>query len=256
MSTGGAMPIIHSDSVRGMRSTQEDRFHHTKILLKNGTIGSLLAVFDGHGGDKASAACLEIMGGPRTAGFVHHLDGEGAVREIFKELHKKTAHMNDGTCAALTLIHGDSITIGIIGDCSVIIQSDKELHISPQHNARTNIDERHAAERRGGEYIEKALRSPDGGCWIQLARALGDANFGNVILREPEIYSLALLPKSVVLVCSDGLLDRSRENKIEQRAAELMKRISSQDEFSFARIIENASMISGDNTTAIVWKDE
>src|SRR5919108_1830794 len=72
------------------------------------------------------------------------------------ELSKKSnLHYESGTTLSLVYVpeSRERVYIAIIGDSPVILaRRDGTVHVSPEHNARTNENERKEAILRGGRY--------------------------------------------------------------------------------------------------------
>src|SRR5439155_9138069 len=121
------------------------------------------------------------------------------------------------------------------------------------HNVRSNLPERAQAEARGGIYRAGYLEdSENPGPGLQMARSLGDAELGRVLNREPEIQSLALGGKGIVLVGTDGLLLPGQE----ANALQLKRLLGFIQQGWDAQAVVNDALArhTSDNATAVVWK--
>ena len=129
----------------------------------------------------------------------------------------------------------------------------EKMHFGPDHNIITNLKERAAAQARGGvfhgSYLEDP-RLPDVG--LQMARSLGDAELARVLNREPEIETVALGGKGVVLVGTDGLYLPGGEPNPDQ-LTRLLKLIQ-QGADAQALVQDALARQTGDNVTALVWQ--
>ena len=133
----------------------------------------------------------------------------------------------------------------------VVVDKQGAVHISPEHNVRSNLNERKAAEKRGGiyrdGYIWNDLSSLGSG--LQMSRALGDAHLGKILSREPDIYVIS--NPEWVLVASDGVFDPDHENTsqlIEKVKKYAIRRSTAGDIMKWAE-----SRGLKDNATALVW---
>jgi serine/threonine protein phosphatase PrpC len=75
---------------------------------------------------------------------------------------------------------------------------------------------------------------------------------GPIILREAEVHTVPLGPKSVVIVCTDGILN-SRYGEFERLATEALLIVEEERENPAEKLVEWAHR-STDNKTALVWK--
>lgn len=241
---------ISSATKQGPRDYQEDFYFHLHIASKSGLKGELLAVMDGHSGSGAAALCArEIKNDFRIS---RAADAETALKRLVKKLALKTENLTSGSTLSLALVVYAplQVSVAILGDSPVVVLDKQgELHLSPEHNVRSNLDERRAAEKRGGIYDHGYIFEPIGRNGLQMSRALGDAHLGKIISREPEIYTIA--KPAWVLVASDGLFDPSHKD-----TSGLMEEIK---DFAVAgataeRLMEWAEERElQDNATALVW---
>ncbi len=203
---------------------------------------------DGHGGATVSDFCAKNIF--RTMSLD---DGKPEYRlaSLVANLNSATCLYEAGSTFSGVIISEKSKTasVAILGDSPIVILDGKgRLHVSPEHNVRSNAAERKAAEARGGHYSQGYIwgSREDG---LQMSRALGDAPLDSILSREPEIYTVH--NPVWVLVASDGLFDPSHEN-----TEDLLKEIK-----EFAKNGADADMLMAwaeerglhDNATAIVW---
>ena len=210
-------PISDATSL-GRRDYQEDR-----LLTSTMEQGTLLAVFDGHGGSEAAEMCDEYFPGLFDDAIGQpSVDSPTAIRIAFADMAKMTNDLASGSTASIAYIPWnktanpwtiDIVWVAILGDSPVITKSTVgETRVSPEHNVRTNLVERAVAVQRGGTYnggylFDYAGRNGMYGQGLQMARAFGDRDLSRVLSREPEMYSVSLGPGSYILVATDGLVD-------------------------------------------------
>ncbi|MFZ2226023.1 MAG: PP2C family serine/threonine-protein phosphatase [Candidatus Moraniibacteriota bacterium] len=239
---------------QGPRDYQEDRGLSVRIIAPTFTAW-LLAVFDGHFGQMVSEFCSKKINELFKMTGVSR--AESTLKKIVAQLDKETKNFEEGSTLSIALITERpkgmfSASIAILGDSPIIVfDKSGKIHVSPEHNVRTNLEEREAAKGRGGRYHPVGYifaRGYDNG--IQLGRALGDTNFGKVLSHKPEIYTIP--NPQWVLVATDGLFDPTHENSVE-----LIGEIG-----KYAKQSANAEDLMAwaerrglsDNATAIVWK--
>ena len=246
-------------SAQGKRDHQEDRAVHEWIScpsLQNGN-GWLLAAFDGHGGaetaDKASKALPSL--------FETHFLAQGGnvvktLREVFASLNQMVEDKKSGSTASVVFIpqEAQNIILAVLGDSPVAVQdATGVIHIGPEHNVRTNLQERTAALARGGVFQCGYLEDEDRpGAGLQMARSLGDAELSRVLNREPEIMAIPLGGKGTLLIGTDGLLFPGKDTNISQvkRLLQLIR----QGGDAQTLVKDALERRTGDNVTAIVWR--
>jgi len=246
--------MITTATKKGPRSYQEDRF----VVVEHGD-GVLLAVADGHGGVDVAKyvanhlketweACYDDMAQTPLAewGIVMQ-----ALKHTVQNLHAETQWLSAGSTLSIAFIpaHKKTAYIAVLGDSPVIVRKPNgELHISPEHNVRTNAAECDAAVERGAFIHCGYMSARYSGPGIQMTRVLGDAELDSIINREPEIYSVSL--GSFLLVGSDGLFDPTHRTSVAEQAAHLAECIFDGKD---AKGIVDATEPAHDNVTAILW---
>ncbi|MFH1473256.1 MAG: hypothetical protein ABIF06_02525, partial [bacterium] len=141
-------------SRQGPRSYQEDFSIHIPIQ-ESKVQGWLLAVMDGHGGPEVSELIAQETG--KTFKIKDVRKSEEALSNLVSVLNAKTVHFRDvgSTLSVVCVVRGPSggfrASVAVLGDSPIVVlDKNGKLHISPEHNIRSNIQERQAAEQRGG----------------------------------------------------------------------------------------------------------
>lgn len=241
-------------SEQGPRLHQEDR-HLVQPVEGEGRRGYLLAVLDGHGGSAAADLCVGVL-----PGLLAEAGGEKAeetLRRIVGDLDRRTRGMGPGTTVSLAyVVESDRrVTVATVGDSPVIVcDAEGAVWVSRSHNVRVNPEERHAAERRGGEYDGFGyVRNPSTGYGLQMSRALGDAAMGSVLGREPELHSCSLGPESFVILATDGVADPAHReaDRVVGEIVSLARRTVPFDASTLLRWAGARGL--QDNATAVVW---
>jgi serine/threonine protein phosphatase PrpC len=253
---------------KGARPYQEDRLVVRIVKQDNELVkGILLGVADGHGGDQTSSYVSHQLSAGLFDVILANQNGSHneAVLKTFEYLNDNTLelcdkhnlHYESGTTLSLVFIPAsqEKAYVGIIGDSPVILaNSDKSIHVSPEHNARTNEEERKEAVLRGGRYIDGYLMPPFGSYGLQMTRDLGFHAMGNILKREPEIYELPIEPGAVMILGSDGLLDPSHDSTAILNQAKRIAQLVLDGAEATDLINDALSRITGDNVTAIVYR--
>ena len=195
---------ITTATAKGQRSYQEDRF--INVALPEGT---LLGVFDGHGGPEVAQILSEDFES-FFAFYLKNFTASQALHRTIYILNTQSRHLRAGSTLSVVFIpkEEDLAVCAVLGDSPIIIRdAEGKISVSPDHNVRTNLAEAKAAKARGGfisnGYLFASYRA-DG---LQMARALGDAALDKVLSRVPDIYGVVLGPDSFVLVATDGAFD-------------------------------------------------
>jgi serine/threonine protein phosphatase PrpC len=249
------LPMIKNVTVatrQGERDHQEDYTVCVPIKKKR-VSGWLLAVMDGHGGKETAEFVARVMG--KCFSITSLAGAEDSLRKLVAKLNGLTANFKQKgtTLSIVCVIKSPSsqyrAVIAVLGDSPVFIFDKYEnLHMSPEHNVGTNVEERIAAEQRGGVYREGYLcRSSEQGDYaVQLSRALGDRWLDPFISHEPDIYTIK--NPRWILVASDGLLGHG-ENSLREMMEPAHQRLDAE---SMVKQAESRGL--HDNTTAIVWR--
>jgi len=247
--------MITTAQIKGPRSTQEDRF-----VVATVSEGALLAVMDGHGGaEVADYVARHLKAAWET--IRPEYDVAPKMRQVVTALHMMTNEYHAGSTLSLVFIptHEKVAYVAVLGDSPVIVsQPNGTLHISPDHNVRTNSDEARAAMSRGavivGGYMHAGVLHTEPyhfGCGpgLQMTRALGDVELDSVLDRNPDVYSVPL--GEFVLVASDGLFDPAHSADPKRQAYDFAIMVGVG---ATAEDLVHSVKQPKDNVTAILWK--
>ena len=237
---------VTSASEQGPREYQED-FSVTKYFNTDIFRGWLLAVFDGHGGNTVAQLCAEKV----LDLFEPDIDPILSLKSLCVKLNEHTEHLKEGSTLSIALVNEDTniAHIAILGDSPVVTYDGVDIKISPEHNVRSNMQERQRAQDMGGIYSEGFLYIPNQKYGLQLSRSLGDSLLESVLSREPEIYTVSNL--QWILVASDGLLDDehgSTKHLLEEIKTYAKKKADVSELLAWA-----TQRGLHDNATGIVW---
>ena len=140
----------------------------------------------------------------------------------------------------------------VIGDSPVIIlDRENKIIVSPDHNVRSNPVELEKAKKKGAAYEMGYTMSPSGG-GLQMSRALGDESLDSILDREPEVYSVPLGEKSLIILGTDGLFDPGHSDTAAQVGRIV---ILTMNGAGARELVQDAlDRMTCDNVTAIVWR--
>jgi len=243
-------------TAQGGRHRQEDRAVHKWVETPIGA-GWLLAVFDGHRGAASADAAAKSLPGLFQESFVRERgNATRALEIVFRSLHGLTEHHPSGSTASVVFIPQDaeSVTVAVLGDSPVaVLDAGSSATLGADHNVRTNLQERRAAEARGGLYRAGYLEDSESpGVGLQIARSLGDVELARTLDRSPEIDVIPLGGRGIVLVGSDGLLLPGGVTNADQMKRYLT--LIEQDADAEAIVADALARAADDNVTAIVWQ--
>lgn len=210
---------IDSFQAQGKRPYMED-FMLDAAMLR----GTLLGVFDGHGG-AFTAAWLRQNAELALERFLNTVgDIQEALRYTVRYLAELTNENRDGSTLSLAFIPNytgkTEVYTAQIGDSPIIVQDKNgKLDYGSDHNVRSNHIEADKAIARGGIVHSGYLFADYSGDGLQMARALGDATLAKVLSREPDLRYFEMGENSFILMGSDGLFDPSHANIEHQHIA-------------------------------------
>ena len=258
---------VSSCSVKGNNLRQEDCFLVADIAVPvRGGKGKLLAVMDGHNamddhdGREVSAYLVGILDEIfQRAMETAEGDPRQALLLAFAALDVDTENFTAGSTLSVVYIPrgGRTAYVGILGDSPVVIYTPgQDLWISPEHNT-SNPAEVMQVLKRGGELVNGNFYACIGAYafdqepGLKLSRAFGDKHFSDILDRQPEIFSRPIAPGSLILVATDGIINRVSDTKKHIEA--IIDSLRASVHPSAKQVVKDASWDSYDNITAIVW---
>lgn len=200
----------------GRRKDQEDRYVSASVYP-----GHLLAVLDGHGGHGVADATAQLLPGLLGASLASGLaPGEAlatclaALPERLAETCAPGARETSGSTLSAAFVTDKAIHIAVLGDSPVWVRQGDRFQAAPRHTADDQgpdvplLRERHrtAIEEGRLEFSNGYLNV--GWKWLALTRALGDLEFDDYLIREPDLMSFPIEgdDPAVVLLATDGIL--------------------------------------------------
>lgn len=237
---------ITKATATGRRDYQEDRF-----FVSRQKSGTLIAVMDGHGGDKVAQRIAQFL--PAMWRKYHVANAKTTILSIFHELNLLTRHEEEGSTTSVVFIPEGSTTVhaAVLGDSPIIIQGvEGKLNVGPMHNARSNPAELQAAKEKGARFDGNYIHAGPFSGGIQMTRSFGDRDFENILNRSPQYYTVECDKSSFILIGSDGLFDPSHF-KVEEEITAVVDQIRLGADAE--NLVKRAVMIpTEDNVTAIL----
>lgn len=215
---------IYFTSIKGRRQSNEDS--HNIILnksLDNNIKINLLAIYDGHGGDKISKFlknnvprlyCNVKLKYPLTK--EHHVKIFDLLQEEI--ISSRYGHSQGSTCLINLLYrYNDELYMNILnlGDCRLTIVNINNTYnqITTDHKPDDEKESKRINEIGGRIYkdSEGIYRIGD----LSLSRAFGDGDNAPYISHIPDIYTIKITKKHefIVMAC-DGLWDVIENNEL------------------------------------------
>jgi len=214
----GRFVVSHAD-MRGKRWNMEDAVV-TRCKYRSKDDEDFFAVYDGHGGDKASIYAaqrhpeilaeqlseLEAEKGVRAA-LLDEDDVIAAVRTSFIETSKEMTHDNikrSGTTAIISLILGSKMYIANVGDSrAVCYRHGIATRVSLDH--KPDLPEEEKRIRNLGGFV-----SPNGRVvgMLAVSRAFGDLDLQPFVSASPyiNVVDITDMPDFLIIAC-DGVWD-------------------------------------------------
>jgi len=206
---------VSKAQAQGGREDQQDYIVSKSFLHFRHGWGHLVGVLDGHGGREVSFIGKMMI---PVIFDVRAKDMETEMARTIAMLHLHTDLYESGSTLSLAYINEvqQTVTTAVLGDSPILVIDENDiLHVSIEHNVRSNLNERMAAVARGAVYRQDGYitNAPDNDYGLpsdeglQVSRALGDKVFTHLLDRTPDINTYRLGSKSMVFVASDGLFD-------------------------------------------------
>lgn len=198
----------------GSRPYQEDR---GLVISKNR--GKLLAVIDGHGGD-STAQCVSDNLKAIFSGTITKMSEEDALFSTFAKLHLLTRENVSGAVVSMVWIpfNASMAYVAVLGDAPVFITNPgEETWAGPNHNVRTNLKERRAAEKAGAIFNDGYIWNSSFTKGLQMSRALGDVALDYILNRQPEVNKVPIYSGAIIVVATDGVLDPTHQDVSQEK---------------------------------------
>ncbi len=219
-------------SIQGRRPTMEDATVVTEVDNKK-----FYGVFDGHGGDTASAFVADHIADT----LAEALESEATIPEALEKAfvkteaaYKKSETPDSGTTAVTALVDGTTLYIANAGDSrAVLCQDGKAVILSDDHKP-SRADEKARIEKCGGFVF--TYPTPIGPISrvngiLSTSRSIGDFPLKPMVSAVPEVTTHELTDTSefLILAC-DGLWDTvTAEEAVAIARKELTAGVSAND---------------------------
>ena len=194
------------------------------VLVKQWDGGTLLGVFDGHGGKDVA----EYVSNRFSVLFAYELNKhEGHVpstfRDLFAKIEEEVQDKEDftfqGSTAVLCFLDTKTNTVytATLGDSAAYLYPKENNRVAPLSIwGRWNSEEAKRVNDHGGEVVSSGRTSRDGqtvyraylrGSYIEPSRSFGDSSFGSMLSKEPFITATKISQGDTLILASDGILE-------------------------------------------------
>ncbi|KAF8404346.1 hypothetical protein HHK36_009229 [Tetracentron sinense] len=200
-------------SKKGRREVMEDDYGAITDILGNPK-QAFFAVFDGHGGRAAVDYVAENLGkniikAIGDSGTTED-DLQQAIRGGYLTTDKEflSQGVRSGACAATVLLKDGELHVANVGDCRVVLSRNGKADALTYDHRPSRDDERYRIESSGGSVncCHGILRVQG---TLAVSRAIGDLDWKEWIISEPETRKLHLTPDcEFLIIASDGLWDK------------------------------------------------
>jgi serine/threonine protein phosphatase PrpC len=233
--------ILHAKAAYMVKG--EDTSRSCSIELVQGIVVQFYAVFDGHGGARASRFAAEHMPALLASNYAAaEAAAEGdsraerlraACKKAFVQLEQqfiRTSSHSDGTTATCVIIDGDEVTVANVGDSAAMLylESGEAIMLSTDHRVGRRSPEENRRIIDAGAQIGR-IRGRDGNPvgperiypgGLSVTRSIGDSDSTSAAISEPDVHTITIPPEGgMIVMASDGVWDFVEESHIERLAA-------------------------------------
>ena len=256
------------NSQHGFALAKNDRGRmEDAVAISDNVAGhACFAVFDGHGGDKATVLAKQFLPLQLEKHLEQESNKEEAAHQAFAamdELMQKqlaeeakvlTAGTSSGTVACIALLQGDELVLLNLGDCRAVVCENGKVGTSTRdHHPEKNDQEKQRLEKLGvcieGGYVDGK---------VQVSRALGDIvdKTGQKILglsNTPEVTRIEVKKTTeFVILATDGVWDGLREQLAITTARKILRETKSAEGAAKAVLEAAGKVTKADNAAVIV----
>ena len=200
-------------SIIGTRENQQD-----SVFGQAGENVSIAIVCDGmgglNGGERASQTALKILaedffGEENIENMPEFFEKEAYKmdEEVFKLTDEEGEPLNAGTTVVAVVVKNNEAYWLSVGDSKIyIIREDEIIPVNREHNYRLVLDER----LKNGEIDEETYKSEE----KQAEALISYIGIGDLRLMDINKKPFELLENDIILLCSDGLYKRLKDEEI------------------------------------------
>jgi len=248
-------------AIPGLRG--EDRMEDRYCILSPFRLPEehLLAVFDGHGGDKCAQFLKQYFADTLSVYLDQGIAVEDALKCTFQRLDDQfmasyTSCTAGSTALVLYFAPNGVLYVANVGDSLAVLGSSSmdPFVLNRQHSIQSCEDEKTRIESEGGSVIPVTISDEtyfriEG--QISLTRAIGDSHLKKFLISEPEVTKIERKDWTCyewIILATDGLWDVLSPEEV----SHIMKKTVSKGDLVTKRLVNEAiEKGSKDNITAI-----
>ena len=256
------------NSQHGFALAKNDRCRmEDAVSISDNVAGhACFAVFDGHGGEKATVLAKQFLPLQLEKHLEQESSKEEAAHQAFAAMDEQmqkqlaeeakvfTAGTSSGTVACVALLQEEELVLLNLGDCrAVVCENGKVGTTTRDHHPEKNDQEKQRLEELGvcieGGYVDGK---------VQVSRALGDIvdKTGQKILglsNTPEVTSIQVKKTTeFVILATDGVWDGLREQLAITTARKVLRETKSAEGAAKAVLEAAGKVTKADNAAVIV----
>lgn len=197
-------------SIQGRRNHMEDTYMAV-VNLGSDAQSAFFAVFDGHGGHRASAFAARYLH-ERILELDYRRNPKDAIRDGLAALDRdwlslaEVSGWDDGTTVIMCLIQDGHVYVGNVGDSRAVLAHRGEAVAMSADHKPDRPDEKRRVEALGGRIVFYGTWRVEG--QLAVTRAVGDRRLKRYVSSEPEVRKRRIDKDDQFLVlASDGLYD-------------------------------------------------
>jgi len=245
-------------TAQNKRPYQEDRFDQRRIIAIR--TGDFFAIYDGHGGDKASSFLQKNLAQYFTESLLRKPSIQDAFGRAFFRADVHALHQfDDGSTVIAAFIDEKNILhLAWVGDSRAVLEKNGTIGFATQDHKPDRKDEKERIEKAGGIIQKHGVWRVNG---LAVSRSIGDRRLKEMgkdhIIATPEYATIQLdSDNHFLILASDGLWDVVDN----QTAINFVKNklITTSDLNAIATALQNEAIKKGseDNITICIIKLE
>ena len=237
---------------KGGRPYQEDRYDMMKGTGHKDS--SLYALFDGHGGAKASQYCKDHLLKYIQADVNFENNTVASIMNSFRKLDEeftsiaKRHMLSDGSTAVVAVINDRKVYVANAGDSrAIIVHKGGKAKAMSQDHKPSREDEARRINNLGGKIVYWGQWRVQG--VLAVSRSFGDISLKPYVTAEPEVMEKVITSDDLYLVlASDGLWDVMSNEDV----ARFLMNVSNFSQVAKELCYEATILGSADNITVVV----